>query len=177
MSAWTDPAALTTGHLLTADDLNTYVRDNLSFLRTTPTAKAKRTTSQNIDFGTWTAVTLPSEDWDTDTIHSTSSNTSRLTVPTAMAGRWQFDCRLTWETNSSGDRGLAIRTNGSTQVYLSRELASTDTHYMFSSMTLNLNAGDYAEMMVWHSGPSTGAGGLDVDAAEFTATFAGGNPP
>ena len=48
--------------------------------------------------------------WDTDTMHSTSSNTSRLVATTA--GRYQFHITCRFGANASGFRAVGYRING-----------------------------------------------------------------
>src|SRR5262249_52738845 len=48
-----------------------------------PRGRAYKTTAQAIPTGTWTPVQLDAEQFDTDTIHDTATNNSRLTCKTA----------------------------------------------------------------------------------------------
>lgn len=56
---------------------------------------ARKTSNQSITTNTATAVTFDAEDFDTDAFHSTSSNTSRFTVPAGKAGYYLFGTNLT----------------------------------------------------------------------------------
>lgn len=99
--------------------------------------------------GTAAVITLDSERWDTDTIHSTSSNTSRLTATTA--GKYHITGHVEFAaTGASGQRRLEIYLNGAT-VIASQDCddspfdpsqtvrCSVTTHY-------NLAAADYVEL-------------------------------
>ncbi len=77
-------------------------------------ARAYNSGAIAITSGTATVLTLDNERWDTDTIHDTSSNTSRLTATTA--GRYQATCHVEWAANTIGWRRLEIQLNGATVI-------------------------------------------------------------
>ena len=54
--------------------------------------------------GNWVAVTFDTERFDTDTIHSTSTNTSRLTINTG--GKYLIGGAVTFTANATGQRQL-----------------------------------------------------------------------
>src|SRR5947199_110600 len=74
-----------------------------------PAARAKRTTTQSVANGTWTLVLLDGEDFDTDTIHDTVTNTDRLTCKTA--GKYLVVANLVFALNSTGERLAYIQKN------------------------------------------------------------------
>ena len=99
--------------------------------------------------GTGTIITLDSERWDTDTMHSTSSNTGRLTATTA--GRYQITGHVEWaQSPAPGLRRIQVRLNGSTILATqdcetnplgdATVACSISTHY-------NLAATDYVELI------------------------------
>jgi len=61
---------------------------------------------------TTTTLTYDSERFDTDNIHSTSTNTGRLTCNTA--GKYLIVSQVRWATVSGGRRQVLIRLDGST---------------------------------------------------------------
>lgn len=63
---------------------------------------------------TFQSLTFDSERFDTDSIHSTSTNTGRLTCNTA--GKYIIVGNVLWDTNASGRRGLRIRANGASTI-------------------------------------------------------------
>lgn len=52
--------------------------------------------AQSIPASTYTAVTFDSESFDTDAYHSTSSNTSRITIPAGKGGKYLFTRKINW---------------------------------------------------------------------------------
>lgn len=130
----------------------------------TSSCYAYQSVSQSITNSTDTAVNLESESWDTDSIHSTSANITRLTIPTGGAGKWLFIGQAQFSSNASGSRAPSLRLNGTTLVAATLGAASPDgvTYYQVSAI-LNLVATDYIELMAYQtSGGSltlaTGAG-------------------
>ena len=57
-----------------------------------------------------TLLTFNTERYDTNTIHSTATNTGRLTFP--FAGKWRITGAVRWAANATGIRLLMICLNG-----------------------------------------------------------------
>ena len=72
----------------------------------------KKSDYQTIDNNTLTAITWDSEDLDTNTFHSTASNTSRLTVPSGYAGKYLLVLHGSVEEHSGGRRAVRLYKNG-----------------------------------------------------------------
>jgi hypothetical protein len=106
-------------------------------------------------------LTFDSERFDTDTIHSTSSNTGRLTCKTA--GKYIITSTHHWETNTTERRTLCfIRWNGSTRIAEMESRVTTGGNVSQNITTIyDLAVDDYVEI-----GVSQGSGvELDVLAA------------
>jgi hypothetical protein len=115
--------------------------------------------SQSINNATWTAVTFNSEFFDTDAYHSTSSNTSRVTIPSGKAGKYRLTVNNQWALNGSGVRALNIYKNGASTFY-APEVAGNSSYYVGASMTYLFDAAvaDYFEVYVYQ----TSGGALNV---------------
>lgn len=97
--------------------------------------------------GVGTALTFNTERYDTGNFHSTSSNTSRLTAPTA--GLYTVGACVAWAGNATGVRAASLRVNGTDVI--ARELVDIDsatTHTHNVSTEYQLAAGDYVEVVV-----------------------------
>ena len=101
--------------------------------------------------GTNTYLTFNTERYDTSSIHSTSSNTSRLTVPTT--GYYSISASVMFAANIQGVRGVDIRLNGSTQIAQDRRNAvlNSDVTLITLTTTYQLTAGDYVELGVYQT--------------------------
>ena len=81
--AWTTPKTFSSSEVLdAAADLNVYERDNIKYLAEPETCSASGT-SANVPHATWTSISLSTEHWDTDGIHSLVSNTEKFTIQSA----------------------------------------------------------------------------------------------
>lgn len=110
-------------------------------------ASAYKNANQTITAQTWTAITLPAENFDSGTIHSTSSNTGRFTVPTtgyylvaANVGRFGGAEDVTIKAYINGVKADAY---GIT----SFEIGAAYNGLTYVSV-LPLTAGDYVEMYI-----------------------------
>jgi hypothetical protein len=114
-------------------------------------AYAYRTSDLTIGATTDTVVTLPSEDFDTDAFHSTSTNTGRITIPAGKAGKYAFDAYAFLSTSPGAYGRLKIYKNG-TAVGLGLKdgtLQGLDGLGYLSaqgSIILNLAVADYVEI-------------------------------
>ena len=87
------PRTWSPGEILTAPRMNAELRGALAFLLDPPRCHAYDASSLALPNATTTLVTFDSEVYDTDAMHSTSSNTSRVTFTTA--GLYEVHYRIT----------------------------------------------------------------------------------
>ena len=107
--------------------------------------------------GTWVTLTFNTERFDTDAMHSTVTNTSRLTVPTGGDGLYLIGGNL--ELDSGGgaggsDKGIRILLNGTTPIAVNfNEMLSTGVDTVIAISTVYaLTAKDYVELQVYTEG-------------------------
>lgn len=115
--AWTTPATWSAGEVPTASKLNTHLRDNLTFLHTLHGARAYKGSTQSISTNAgegFTALTFVDETFDSDSIHSNSSNTSRFTIPSGMDGFWYFHGQIEYASGGGNQRDANLRYDGAT---------------------------------------------------------------
>lgn len=130
-------------------------------------ARAYNSASLTVASSTITAVTLDSERWDTDSCHSTSANTSRLTCNTA--GKYVISGNIAFDANTSGTfRDIGIRLNGSTIIAYNRASPNSGTPNIIATTIWDLVAGDYVEMIAQQD---SGASRTLAAQADFTPEF------
>lgn len=115
-------------------------------------------TTQSITTGSFQAVTFDTEEYDTDAIHDTGSNTSRLVVPAASGGKWICTAHVKWDTNTTNTRYIAFRLNGTTNIRSAMTNGvgiSAGIGLMASTGPIALSAGDYIEVMVFQDSGGT----------------------
>lgn len=105
----------------------------------------------DISASTPTALTFNSEKYDKDTIHSTSTNTDRLTIKTP--GIYLIGGQVDWETSAVGDRHVNIVLNGTTIIAgVSKDAnASSITEMPVVCTVYELIVGDYVQLVVDHT--------------------------
>jgi hypothetical protein len=87
-------------------------------------------------------------------VHSTSTNTSRFTIPVGASGRYLLAANVNYSANGIPTY-MTIRVNGSTFVMQVTSNTATLPTSPMVSMYLFLNAGDYVEFLVNQTSGST----------------------
>ena len=120
-----------------------------------PMCRAYSSTTLSLANTTVTAVPLALESYDTDSMHSTVTNTSRITFNTA--GVYSLMGELTFDINATGARDGYILLNGVTRVSeicVVNSGASTFTQVPLLA-TYSFAAGDYVEAYAWQNSGGT----------------------
>lgn len=112
-----------------------------------------KSANQSITSSTLTAVTFDTEDFDTDAFHSTSTNTSRITIPTGLGGKYRFEVYANFEGGalSTGYRQVTFKKNNTDSYGGATTDAFNGPADLSATIVLNLVAGDYVEAIVWHN--------------------------
>jgi hypothetical protein len=114
-----------------------------------------------------TKFTFNTEIFDVGDYHSTSSNTSRITIPSGKAGKYLFTLLGNFGTNASGVRELTLYKNGAS--YFAQTRSNTPG---LAGLTLSMIAdaavGDYFELNMYQTSGTS----LSCNAI-FTATYLG----
>lgn len=113
--------------------------------------------SANLAFPTGAegAITMNSENFDTNTLHDTSSNTNRITIPTGLGGKWLFTVSI--RTSANNACYITLRKNVGADIMLMVAGATIGalgtSATLAGSVLLDLSQGDYIAM----TGLSNGA--------------------
>lgn len=117
-------------------------------LASQPAARAYHNAAQSIANSTVTTLAFNSERFDTNTIHDTSSNNSRLTCQTA--GRYQITANVEFASGGGNRRLVQILLNGATaigRVDLAPQSGSASVYVV--STVYQLAVSDYVEVQVF----------------------------
>ena len=130
-------------------------------------AKVYHSVDQSIPNDTYTNLAFNTEDYDTDVIHDTVTNNSRLTCKTA--GKYSVTGRVSWASDATGIRWCTLLKNGS-QVsrgnWFSAVGASTTVLIFADIMSLAVN--DYIEIQVYQNrGSALDVLGGSIDKTNF----------
>lgn len=126
-------------------------------------AYAQKSANQSIPNSSFTAVTFDNLIFDDASIWSSGANT-RLTVPSNVS-RVRVASNVSFASNSTGYRYVAIVKNGSSRIASQLQLADRNSQINICSPIINVAAGDYFEFFLEQN---TG-GALDVLATAETA--------
>jgi hypothetical protein len=146
--AWTDIPDKSTGDLMDETWYDDHFKGNLEFLYGPPAARVYNSANISISHSATTALTFDSERYDTDDLHSTSSNTGRLTAP--VDGKYLITGHIRWDSSGYGERQLVIKANGT---YIARTNAdsTSNAEQMSVATVYELSAGDYVTLGVFQS--------------------------
>lgn len=134
------------------------------------------TNSSDISLANNTTVTLTwnQEDFDTDGFHSTSSNTSRITVPSGKAGKYLVTSKVAYGSNSSGRRITQIIKNGANLWDFESSSPGTTNLQLQGVAIIDLAVGDYVETTAWqNSGGSLNISNANTRYSAFAAYLIG----
>lgn len=145
--AYTTPTTKSTGDGLTAGEWNAQIRDNFTFLQSPPRCAISRSSAQSIANNTITALTFDTEQYDTDTMHSTVSSTSRVTATTE--GLYAMTASVQFAANTTGVRTVSIvLNNATTLVTQDAENLGVNAIKLNVATQYFLSTGDYVEVQV-----------------------------
>ncbi len=128
-----------------------------------------KSAAQAVATATTVFLTFDTEEFDSDAYHSTSSNTSRITIPSGKGGKYLFVLNVNFAGNATGQRLLMLYKNGAVHKY-STSIGSA-AGYSFrvtTSVIASAVATDYFEFAVYQdSGVS-----LNINSGATDTTFA-----
>jgi hypothetical protein len=131
---------------------------------------------QSIAYNAIVAVTWDVETFDTDAYHSTSSNTSRITIPSGKAGKYLVNASIVWSQNSTSMCYMSLRKNNATYNWFEQTTTINGYNPQTMSDIVDCAVGDYLEIVVYTA--QSGGNQLFSNATyagitNFSATYLG----
>lgn len=114
--------------------------------------KAYHSAAQSIPNNATTALLLNSEEYDTDSFHDTSTNTSRLTVPSGKGGYYLLQGGSSGPATAQVSTEFMFRKNGAT--FIRSAVGGAGDGHVNASAVVNLSATDYVELVCYQSSGS-----------------------
>jgi len=127
---------------------------------------------QSITNNTGTMVTWDTETYDTDAFHSTSTNTSRITIPSGKAGYYSISATGGFSGNTTGQRYYGLYKNGTLILIFGRAAGYSADTVLSGTAILNLAVGDYIELEAFQNS----GGALNFEGtieSQFSAQYLG----
>jgi hypothetical protein len=144
-----------------------------------PSVRVSTTAAQSIGNGANQPLVFDKERWDTNGMHSNTTNASRLVAK--VAGLYEINATIIWTTNATGGRFLGLlRTHGSSSSFIA--VGSAPNNGVFEddqsvSTTFALKKGDYVEAVVFqNSGGSLDIVHIPATTPDFGMTWLGPVP-
>lgn len=117
-------------------------------------ARVYHNASQSVAHNTSVVLAFNSERYDTDGIHNTASNNSRLTC--TVAGKYRITGNIAIELHATGQRQLSIRLNGSTIIGMVQANGNGSlANRIVVTTTYDLALTDYVELVAFQNSSST----------------------
>lgn len=145
--AWTSPTTRATDDLVTASIWNADLVDNLLYLYSgLPSTRVYHNTTQAYTAAARAAQSFNTERWDSDTMHDTSTNNSRITIKTA--GKYIVVGHQAWAASPGSASTIMtwIELNATTDITSGPLSPTATSNYASFVMTVyNLAVNDYVE--------------------------------
>lgn len=174
MAGYVTPSTQSASSVIPTSRLNAYKTALDHLAQNKAHCRVYNNATQSLTTATLTALTFNSERVDVGGMHSTSVNTSRITVPTGEGGWYDFGGNVEFAANVTGDRRAYLRVNGTTYVAVAATpaLVGGSTSFLNVTCKYQLAAGDYIELVAFqNSGGALNSAVSGNYAPEFWATW------
>jgi hypothetical protein len=118
-----------------------------------------KSANQSIANTTEVAITWVDENFDTDSYHSNSTNTDRITIPSGKDGYFLITAQATFGQNATGIRAATLKKNGTVVIeYIINNQGASAYPVMVFNKTVAAVATDYFQLFMYQdSGGSLNA--------------------
>ncbi len=135
---------------------------------------AQTTTIQTIANATYTVMNIGGTDvFDTNSFHDTTTNNSRVTIPSGKAGYYLIIGAIGWRDNGTGERQASLKLNGTIitiqPIFSSANAGSGNFTTNLVVYIANLAVSDYIEIQ----GRQYSGGNLGTEFVQLTAQYLG----
>lgn len=144
------------------------IRDNFQVLSVRPAASVHASSAQAVTTGaTGEVLACAAEDYDSDGMHSTVTNNSRLTIKTA--GLWLFTSTVLFASDTTGNRGVSFRIDdtSNTERMLVPCAGGSNSTVLTATMVAVFDVNQFVETRAIHTKGSD----LNVTCTEFSAVL------
>lgn len=163
-SALTPATVVTTGIVTSGGDLT--MGANTVKANKVPRGRIFKAATQSVTDNTYTAMTFPSEDYDSHGQHDTATNNTRVTPN--KAGLYFVVGQVSWASNSTGHRDARITKNGTTSqgVVQLQSISGVATIVQVNAYVICNGSTDYFEL----EGRQNSGGALNANGGALDDT-------
>jgi hypothetical protein len=113
-------------------------------------ASVYKSAAQGTSTASQTKITFDLEEYDTDSYHSTVTNTERFTIPSGKTGYYQFNLFVSWAQNSTGNYRIVSLYKNNVQFKANTMLPNNAPQFkVLLTVTVYATAGDYFECVAY----------------------------
>ena len=178
--AYVTPGTVAAGDVATAAAWNVVVGDivdhetRITTVSNAIGVQAAKNATQAIPAASIQFITFPIEDWDSSSFHSTATNTSRITIPTGLGGKYLVIGKASFASGTTpGATTIYLYVNGNPDKVIAKSSVANDSGLQ-GSITIVLAAGDYIELGILCAVASTlQSSGVDYSPCYFSAVRIG----
>lgn len=171
-SSWPTLPDWSAGDVGSAADFDV-LRDGVQWVgEDKPACRATRSTDLAIATSTDTAILMDGESFDNQGAHSTSGNTSRITIPSGMGGIYLVGGQAQFDSTSACQVQLTIRINAGFGFALEQCDAAASGRTTLSVAALYpFVSGDYVQLYAFHNKGSNLSVKADTNPPYIWATW------
>lgn len=130
--------------------------------------------NQTIATATSTALNFNNETFDTNTFHDSTTNNTRITIPTGFGGKYLIQGSVRWNPNALGRRETNVVVNGGAVLATGESTPSASTFVSGVVFTFaSLSAGDYVELKCYQDTGGNLATIANTDNTFFQVQYLG----
>lgn len=162
------------GDIFTEGMWDTYIKDNGNNLIVPPSCRATQSSGTSLSDNTETTVAFNTEAWDTDGMHDTVTNNSRITIQTA--GVYVVTAGLAVTSSVSVGMYAALRVNGSTYIAKAQDATnggSLGARFLGVHAVYSFAAADYIELRALQTNASPASRTTDTTYTWMAAAWVG----
>lgn len=129
-----------------------------------------KSVGQTVTTATDTDVTWDVEEFDVGGLHSTVSNTDRITIPAGGDGLWLFQAQIAFPANAAGIRGARLTPSTGVHVYMGTATVAGSSTYapqLHVQRLWRMTAGQHMRVIAYQNS----GGDLDVEGNNGISWF------
>jgi hypothetical protein len=124
---------------------------------------------------TWTSILFDFELIDTNSFHSTTTNTTRISIPSDLLGTYLITANALIDPSATGYRQMRVQANGSETISQVGEISGVSSRYLSQNMSFiyKFTSAAYIELQVFQTSGANLGYYARATETPFTVTYLG----